>query len=104
MLPEVIKLAVLHARELRNQGGNYFDRNRANIRAWWRVHAMEMVERDPTLTGVELTKRCQAQYNRAHQTMMEHRAMMNDPAARFPNYFAAIANKPHYKKAARAAN
>ena len=55
--------------------------------------------------GVDLTKRCHAHCNRAHQTMLEHRAlaMMNDPAARFPNYFAAIANKPDYRKVARAA-
>ena len=60
MLPEKIKLAVLHARELRNQGANYFDRRAASVQAWWRVHAMEMVERDPTLTGAELTRQCQA--------------------------------------------
>ena len=85
----MIKLAVLPARDLKQQRGNYFDRRTASVQAWWRVHAMEMLERDPTLTGADLMRGCQAHYNRAHQTMMEHRArsMMNDPAIQFPDFF-----------------
>ena len=105
VLPEMIKLAVKHRNVLKSAGGNYFDRRTASIKAWWRVHAMELVEEDPTLTGADLTKRCQAHYNFAHQATPEHRAraMMNDPSAQFPNYFTATPNKPDYNRVARAA-
>ena len=102
VLPEMIDLAVKHAKDLRKQGGNYFDRRTASVQAWWRAHAMAMLERDPALTGADLTKRCQAHCNRAHQTMFEHRArsMMNDPAIQFPDYFKAIANEPDFERMA----
>ena len=93
--------AVEHVRDL-NKCGNYLDRRTVSVYAWCRVHAMEMLERDPALTGADLTSRCQAQYRRAHQTTMEHRArsMMNDPAIKFQDYFKAIANKPDFDRMA----
>ena len=49
---------------------------------------MEMLEKDPTLTGPAITSKCEALYNAAHQNMMEHRAraMMMDPSIRFPEF------------------
>ena len=94
----MIVRAVQELCDLRVQGNNYFDRRRENIEAWWRGQAMAMMERDPTVTGRDLTRLCQARHNGAHQTMMEHRArvMMNDPAIRFPNYFSAISSRPDH--------
>ena len=67
---------------------------------------MEMLERDPTLIGRDLTRLCQARYNRTNQTMMEHRAraMMNDPAMQFPYYFSAISNRLDHDRMARSSN
>ena len=62
----MIALASNDLRELQWQGHNYFDRNRANVEAWWRIQAMEMLERDPTLTGRAITQKCQARYHAAH--------------------------------------
>ena len=64
---------------------------------------MEMLERDSTLSGRYLTRLCQARYDRAHQTMMEHRAraMTNDPAIEFPDYWTAISNRPDHDRLAR---
>ena len=64
---------------------------------------MEMLERDPTLTGRAITQKCQARYHAAHQTMMEHRAraVMQDPAIRFPEYWCAILDRPDHERVAR---
>ena len=86
LLEGMVGLAVLELRELKSQGDNYFDRRRANVEAWLRIQAMEMLARDPTLTGRDIPQQCQARYHAAHQSMMEHRAraVMQDPAIRFP--------------------
>ena len=64
---------------------------------------MEMLERDPTLTGRDITQKCQARYHAAHQTMMEHRAraFVQDPAVRFPEYWSAISDRPDHERFAR---
>ena len=97
LLPDMVDLAVKELKDLRIQGHNYLDSCRENIEAWWRIQAMEMLERDPTLNGRDLTRMCQARYDRVHQTMMEYRAraMMNDPAIQFPDYFSAISSRPN---------
>ena len=64
---------------------------------------MEMLERDPTLTGRAITQKCQARYHAANQCMLEHRAraVMQDPAIRFPEYWSAILDHPNRKRIAR---
>ena len=103
LLEGMVELAVLELRELKAQGHNYFDRRRANVEAWWRIQAMEMLERDPTLTGRDITQMCQPRYHAAHQTMMEHRAraIMQDPAICFPEYRSAISDRPDHARVAR---
>ena len=99
----MVEVAVLELRDLKAQGHNYFDRRRPNVEASWRLQAMEMLERDPILTGRDITQMCQARYYAAHQTMMEHRAraMMQDPAIQFPDYWTAISNRPDHDRLAR---
>ena len=55
-----------------------------------------MLEKDPTLSSQAITSQCAALYNSAHQIMMEHRAkaLMMDPAIRFPEYWPAISDRP----------
>ena len=102
----MIQLALRHKMGLQKAGGNNFDRSTVAIKQWWRLLSQELVKQDQTLTGAALSARCQAHYNKAHQTMMEFRArsMLKDPAVQFPHYFAAIANKPDCHKVARAAD
>ena len=74
LLEKMIALAFIDLREYHRQGYNYFDRNRGNIEAWYKLQAMEMLEKDQTLTGRDITTKCQALYHVSHRTMMEHRA------------------------------
>ena len=106
MLLSMIQLALRHQSAFKKAVDNYFDRRIVNMKEWWRLHAQELLEQDPTLTGAALTARCQAHYNKAHQTMMEFRArsMLKDPTAQFPHYFAAMTNTPDYSKVVRAAD
>ena len=103
LLEGMVELAVLELHEFKAQGLHYFDRRRTNGEAWWRIQAMEMLERDPTLTGPDITQMCQARYHAAHQTMMEHRAraMMLDSAVRFLDYWTAISDRPDHERLAR---
>ena len=103
LLEGMAEFAVLKLHELKAQGHNYFDRRRANVEAWWRIQAMEMLERDPTLTGRDITQMCKARYHAVHQTMMEHRAcaMTQDPAIRLPEYWTAISDRPGHDRLAR---
>ena len=100
MLQPIVDVAVKHKRMLQKHGGNYFDRRIVAIKEWWRLHATELVERDPTMTGAALTTKCRAYYDRVHKTMIEFRARscMKDPAIQFPAYFAAIANRFEYSR------
>ena len=100
---QIIELAVAELREYNKQGHNYFDRTRCNIEAWYKLQAVEMLEKDPTLIGRDITTKCQALYHASHQTMMEHRArdMMRDPAIQFPDHWTAISNRPDHDRSAR---
>ena len=101
----MIDLAVQELHELRRQGHNYFDRSRGNIEVWWRLQAMEQFEKDQSLTGRDLTRMVQARYHQAHQVMMEHRAraMMQDPAVHFPDYWSAVSSRPDNARMAQSA-
>ena len=100
LLEELIDLAFIDLRGYNAAGYNYFDRRKSNIEAWYKVRAMEMLEKDPTLTGPAITSKCEALDNAAHQHMMEHRAtaMMMDPSIRFPVFWSAISDRPHQKR------
>ena len=97
LLEELSDWAPTDLREYNAAGYNYFDRRKSNSEAWYKVRAMEMIEKDPTLTGPAITSKCEALCNAAHQNMMEHRAkaMMMDPSIRFPEFWSAIADRPH---------
>ena len=101
-LEKMIALAFIDLREYHRQGYDYFDRNRGNIEAWYKLQAMEMLEKDQTLTGRDITTKCQALYHASHQTMMEHRAraVTQDPAIRFPEYWSAISDRPYHGRLA----
>ena len=69
---------------------NYFNKRQHSVEAWYRVKASEFFEKDPSLTGAQITSKCHAKYNAAHQNMMEHRAqsMVPDPSIRFPDFWS----------------
>ena len=96
LLEELIDLAFIDLRGYNAAGYNYFDRRKSNIEAWYNVKAMELLEKDPTLTGPAITSQRAALDNAAHQIMMEHRAkaMLMDPSTRFPEFWSAISDRP----------
>ena len=96
LLEELIDLAFTDLREYNAAGFNYFDRRKSSIEAWYNGKAMEMLEKDPTLSSQAITSQCAALCNSAHQIKMEHRAkaLMMDPAIRFPEYGSAISERP----------
>ena len=61
-----------------------------------------MLEKDQTSIGRDVTNKCQALHHASHQTMMEHRAraVMQDPAIHFPEYWSMISSRPHETRAA----
>ena len=68
---------------------NYFNKRKPSVEAWYRVKAFEFPEKDPFLSGAQLTAKCHALCNGAHQKMMDHRAqsMLPDPSIRFPDFW-----------------
>ena len=54
------------------------------------------------MIGRDITTNCQALDHASHQTMMEHRAraVMQDPAIRFPEYWSMISSRPHEARTA----
>ena len=100
LLEELIRLAFIDLKNYYVAGYNYVDRRKTNIEAWYKVRAMEMLEKDPTLTGPAITSKCESLCNAAHQHMMEHRAkaMMMDPSIRFPEFWAAISDRPYQRR------
>ena len=51
----MIELAFVELRKYNKQGHNYFDRRRINIEAWYKLQAVEMWEKDQTLSGKDIT-------------------------------------------------
>ena len=55
LLEKMIALSFIDVREYHKQGYDYFDRNRGNIEAWYKLQAMGMLETDQNLTGRDIT-------------------------------------------------
>ena len=66
MLLAMIQIALRHQSALKKLAAII-----CSTHALWQLHAQEIVDQDPTLTGADLTIRCQAHYNQAHQMIME---------------------------------
>ena len=55
LLEELSDLAPTDLREYNAAGYNYFDRRKSNSEAWYNVKAMEMLEKDLTLSSQAIT-------------------------------------------------